>query len=125
MYIIGILIGLYLNISIVFLCIILVIIGIIVHLFFKEKKWIFMLLLILFGSIYVDILDKSYDRKYDAVLNDVEIKAVVITEPEEKEYKYKIICENCGQEIYRNRLNRNLFKRYRCGKCGGKLKLSN
>lgn len=43
----------------------------------------------------------------------------------EKEYKYKIICEKCGQEIYRNRLNRNLFKKYRCGKCGGKLKLSN
>lgn len=42
---------------------------------------------------------------------------------EEKEYKYKIICENCRQEIYRNRFNSNLLKKYRCGKCGGKLKL--
>jgi predicted SprT family Zn-dependent metalloprotease len=43
---------------------------------------------------------------------------------QEKQYKYKIVCEKCGQEIYRNRLSSKLLKRYRCGKCGGKLKLS-
>ena len=35
-------------------------------------------------------------------------------------YKYKIICENCKQEFYRQRLNKNFLKRYRCGKCGNK-----
>lgn len=38
-------------------------------------------------------------------------------------YKYKIICQNCGQIIYRKRFNQNLIKKYRCGKCKGKLKL--
>lgn len=43
---------------------------------------------------------------------------------EEKEnYQYKIQCKQCGQEIYRKRFNENLIKRYRCGKCGGKLQL--
>ena len=42
---------------------------------------------------------------------------------EENNYKYKIICQGCGQIIYRKRFNQNLIKRYRCGKCGGKLKL--
>ena len=44
--------------------------------------------------------------------------------PEEKEnYPYKIQCQECGQEIYRKRFHENLIKRYRCGKCGGKLQL--
>lgn len=42
---------------------------------------------------------------------------------EENNYKYKIRCEKCGQIIYRKRFNTNLIKRYRCGKCKGKLKL--
>lgn len=42
---------------------------------------------------------------------------------EENNYKYKIMCQNCGQIIYRKRWNSNLIKRYRCGKCKGKLKL--
>lgn len=74
-----------------------------------------MLLLILFGSIYVDILDKSYDRKYDAVLNDVEIKAVVITEPEEKEYKYiytiKVKSINCENKYNNTKLILNVKKK--------------
>lgn len=42
---------------------------------------------------------------------------------EEDSYKYKIVCQNCGQIIYRKRFNLNLIKKYRCGKCKGKLKL--
>ena len=38
-------------------------------------------------------------------------------------YKYKIECQKCGQIIYRQRLNKNLITKYRCGKCNGKLKL--
>jgi len=38
-------------------------------------------------------------------------------------YKYKIVCLKCGIMIYRQRLKKDLIKKYRCGKCGGKLKL--
>lgn len=38
-------------------------------------------------------------------------------------YKYKITCKKCGQTFYRQRLNKNLIKYYRCSICGGKLKL--
>lgn len=36
---------------------------------------------------------------------------------------YKIECEKCGQVFYRQRLNKNLVKKYRCGKCRGRLKV--
>lgn len=42
---------------------------------------------------------------------------------EEKQYKYKIKCTKCGQEYLRKRLNSNFIKKYRCGKCMGKLQL--
>lgn len=42
-----------------------------------------------------------------------------------KNYKYKIICKKCGTITYRQRLQRNLIKNYRCAKCGGKLELTN
>ncbi len=41
---------------------------------------------------------------------------------EQKIYNYKIICEGCGQVIYRQRYNKDFTKKYRCGKCGGKFK---
>lgn len=44
---------------------------------------------------------------------------------ETKEYKYKIICEKCNQIYYRQRMVRNFLRKYRCGKCRGKLKLLN
>ncbi len=52
-------------------------------------------------------------------------KSNIPYEEENKKYKYKIQCKQCGQEIYRQRFNVNLIKRYRCGKCGGKLELLN
>lgn len=45
-----------------------------------------------------------------------------LTYQEENDYKYKIICENCGQEIYRKRFSPNLIKKYRCAKCKRKTK---
>ena len=39
---------------------------------------------------------------------------------EENDYKYKILCKECGQIIYRKRLHKNFENRYRCGICGGK-----
>lgn len=43
-------------------------------------------------------------------------------EEETKHYNHTIICTKCGQTIYRQRLNKDLIKKYRCGICGGKLK---
>ena len=37
--------------------------------------------------------------------------------------EYKIKCKDCGQIYYRKRLNKNFTKKYRCGKCKGKLEL--
>lgn len=42
-----------------------------------------------------------------------------------KKYKYKIICGECGLIYYRQRLYKNFTKKYRCGKCKGKLSLIN
>lgn len=39
---------------------------------------------------------------------------------EEKSWKYVIKCSNCGKVLYRNRLARDFFRKYRC-LCGGKL----
>jgi len=50
-------------------------------------------------------------------------KASQLDYNEENNYKYKIVCKSCGQIIYRKRLNPNLMKRYRCGKCRGRLEL--
>lgn len=41
----------------------------------------------------------------------------------EVECKYKIKCQKCSQEIYRQRFNIRKLNRYRCGKCGGKLEI--
>jgi len=41
---------------------------------------------------------------------------------EEKSWKYVIKCSNCGKVLYRNRLAKDFFRKYRC-LCGGKLVL--
>lgn len=48
-------------------------------------------------------------------------KSNVIYKDKAETYNYLIICKNCGQLYYRNRLQRNFFKRFRCGKCEGVL----
>lgn len=57
------------------------------------------------------------NKEADYLASNLEFK-------EENNYKYKIVCQNCGQIIYRKRFNKNLIKAYKCGKCGGKLKLT-
>lgn len=43
----------------------------------------------------------------------------------ESAYQYIIQCKKCGEIIYRKRLKKDLIRKYRCGKCGGKLRLNN
>lgn len=40
---------------------------------------------------------------------------------EKEKFNYKIECDNCGYKFFRKRLNCNFSRKYRCGKCGGKL----
>lgn len=44
---------------------------------------------------------------------------------EKTKFKYKIICQDCGLIYYRQRLLKNFVKKYRCGKCKGKLVILN
>lgn len=62
-------------------------------------------------------ITRTGNVKEDYEKSNIEFKV------KEPEYKYKIICTRCGQEIYRKRFSSKLIKKYRCGKCGGKLEL--
>lgn len=42
---------------------------------------------------------------------------------QENQFKYQITCVNCGYSFKRKRLNVDYEKKYRCGKCGGHLKM--
>lgn len=43
----------------------------------------------------------------------------------EEDAKYIIQCNGCKQTYKRNRLVKNFLRKYRCGTCGGKLKIVN
>lgn len=54
------------------------------------------------------------DKKADYKKSNIEYS-------ENIKYKYSIICQKCGQTIMRQRLNKKLIQKYKCGICGGKL----
>ena len=56
------------------------------------------------------------DKKKDFEKSNVEYSEV-------KKYNYKIVCKNCKQEFYRQRLNKNFTKKYRCAKCNSKFEV--
>jgi len=68
---------------------------------------------------YANLINENYnydvsrvgDKKKDFEKSNIEYK-------ETQNYNYKIICKGCKQEFYRQRLNRNFTRKYRCGKCG-------
>lgn len=43
---------------------------------------------------------------------------------ESETYKYKIECQKCGQVFYRKKYNKNLERKYRCGICRGKFRVT-
>ena len=57
------------------------------------------------------------NREEDYKKSGINVKTV------ENSYNYKLICTKCGQEFYRKRLKKDFIKKYRCGKCKGKLLL--
>ena len=65
-------------------------------------------------------------KTVENIINKVMMKSNLEYKNEIKQkYKYKIICEECGLIYYRQRLYKNFTKKYRCGKCKGKLSLIN
>ena len=88
MYIIGILIGLYLHISIVFL-IVVAMVAVLSFSFLKLKNiYVICTLIILFGVAHVYVLNNVYEKNTQNLYKEAKIKAVVISNPEDKEYKY-------------------------------------
>ena len=88
-YIIGIIIGLYLHLSMALFGVICFIIALISYLI-TSKKYIIILILILFiGATYIRLIDINYANKYDLINEnkDLTVKAVIISEPKQREYK--------------------------------------
>ena len=59
------------------------------------------------------------NKKEDYEKSNLEFKE------ENLKYKYTIICEKCGLLYYRQRMGKKFTKKYRCGKCRGKLRILN
>ncbi len=58
------------------------------------------------------------NKKEDYEKSNLEFK-------ESSKVKYVIVCESCGLIYYRQRMAKNFTKKYRCGKCKGKLRILN
>ena len=63
-------------------------------------------------------ISRTGNKKEDFEKSNVEYK-------EAEQYNYKVICQGCGQEFYRKRLQKNFKRKYRCAKCNGKLEVFN
>ncbi len=73
---------------------------------------------------YANLINATYGYDISRVGNkkkDFEKSNIEYNDTEN--YKYKIICKQCNQEFYRQRLNRNFTKKYRCAKCGGRFEI--
>ena len=73
---------------------------------------------------YANMINKNYnynvsrvgDRKKDYENSNIQFE-------ETKKYNYKIICKGCNQEFYRQRLDRNFTRKFRCAKCGSRFEI--
>ena len=105
-YIIGILIGLYINIRIVLLMFFCIIIIVSVYILTKTKITIIYFVVLILGFIQITVINNNYEKVYNFVKEPMQkVKAEIISEPEEKEYKvvYQINileAQNCQEFIY-------------------------
>ena len=91
---IGILIGLYLQISIVLLSIILAIICIIIYLIISDiKKCILYLCACIVGIIQIHSLESNYAKISLKIPEEITLQALVISDGTEKDYKYTYTIE--------------------------------
>lgn len=92
-YIIGILIGLYINISIALLIFLSLSTIAIVYILTKIKVTAVYFIILILGFIQITVINNNYEKVYNFVKEPMQkVKAEIISEPEEKEYKtvYKI-----------------------------------
>lgn len=68
---------------------------------------------------YANVINRKLNYNITRLGNKEEDykKSNIEFKEEIKSYNYKIICKQCGQIFYRQRLKRNFIKVYRCGKC--------
>lgn len=87
---IGILIGLYLQKGIVFLCISLIILTCVIIKIFRLKKGISFIFTVvcIIAIIHINILEKNYEKIISNIPEEININAIVISEGIDKEYKY-------------------------------------
>lgn len=90
---IGILIGLYLQKGIVFLCIVLIILTCVIIRIFKLKKGISLIftMVCIVAIIHINILEKDYEKIISNIPEEVNMQAIVISDEIDKEYKYTYI----------------------------------
>ena len=88
MYIIGIIIGLYFKISVAFFIIASFIIILILFLFVKKLKYMIIIIFLVGGYIYTNILETNYEEKYQEIYTKAKIRGIILTNVEEKDYKY-------------------------------------
>ena len=91
MYMVGILIGLYLKISVVQLCIIIGLISFFVYILKINKIIYFFMIIILIGNSYIVFLEKNYEKKYLKIPKEVCIEGTIISNKTNKDYKYTYI----------------------------------
>ena len=70
----------------------------------------------LINSNYGYNISRVGDKKKDFEKSNIEYNEI-------NNYNYKIVCKGCNQKFYRQRLNRNFTRKYKCGKCGGKFEI--
>ena len=88
-YMIGILVGLYLQISIALLSIVLVIVCIIMYAITSDvKKCVIYVCISVVGIMQIHILENNYNGISSKIPEEVTIKALITSNANEKEYKY-------------------------------------
>ena len=104
--------GLYLQISIALMCFIILCISILIYIFTKKRVWCLLLIIMIIGNMYVRSLNEEYESKSNNLQkvsinqysnekdndysqqisnednNEVKVRAIIVSEPKEKEYKY-------------------------------------
>ncbi len=95
--------GLYLQKGIVFI----IGIFIVVYIFIKKKVIILYILILLFGFSYIKVIDYDYNKKLSYINEEITLKAIIITNFEDKEYRYDYKIKVIGDSS--NKLNNSNF----------------
>lgn len=73
---------------------------------------------------YANYINKQLDYDISRVGNKEEdYRKSNLGYKEDRKYKYKVECQNCGYSFFRQRMNKDFTRKYRCGKCGGRFKI--